>query len=416
MTEENRCMYFVKRKNRYCRMTVRKGNRYCGEHQGISIEPIRPGKESESRRIKCPLDSSHTCYESKLSKHIKVCNAKRLVDAQPSFIVKGINRNTESKIPQHVPLSELNELVINAVIDKVKIAYGRLPKFSEVILEHGVLRDKLNNVTCGKTVKKHLLQNASLLSHLERANLVKEDTCFIEFGAGKGKLTYWLGQMIKDKKGCCILLVDRSSHRHKSDNKLKKEQSPLVIERIRADIADLKLNDITEIQKFKYKVGIAKHLCGVATDLTISCLVQAMQSKPKCNVVGLIIAFCCHHRCEYASYVGKAFLEQCGFTLNEFTVLCSIASWATCGSGLSKATKIIRKNGNTENNTENTRTNVKTLAAKEKEDIGRKVKSLLNWGRLEYLKSVGFQSNLIYYTTTDVSLENMCIIAMKNEI
>ncbi|CAL7935564.1 unnamed protein product [Xylocopa violacea] len=283
-----------------------------------------------------------------------------------------------------------------------------LPQFSEIILEHEILRDKVNDDTCGKTVKKHLLQNASLLSHLERANLVKEDTCFIEFGAGKGKLTYWLGQIIKDKKGCCMLLVDRSSHRHKSDNKLKKEQSPLVIERIRADIADLKLNEITEIQKFKYKVGIAKHLCGVATDLTISCLVQAMQSESKCNVVGLIIAFCCHHRCEYAPYVGKAFLEQCGFTSNEFTVLCSIASWATCGSSLSKATKI--------SSAENTRTNVKTLTTREREEIGRKVKSLLNWGRLEYLRSVGFQSNLIYYTTTDVSLENMCIIATKNEI
>lgn len=50
---------------------------------------------------------------------------------------------------------------------------------------------------------------------------------------------------------------------------MKNEQSPILIERIRADIADLKLNDIAEIQKFKYKVGIAKHLCGVATGIYI---------------------------------------------------------------------------------------------------------------------------------------------------
>lgn len=132
-------------------------------------------------------------------------------------------------------------------------------------MEHPILKDKINNNSCGKTIKKHLLQNSSLLSHLERVNLIKDNTCFIEFGAGKGKLTYWLGQIVKHKKDCCILLVDRSSHRHKSDNKLKNEQSSLLIERIRADIADLKLNDITGIKKFKRKVGIAKHLCGVAT-------------------------------------------------------------------------------------------------------------------------------------------------------
>lgn len=145
---------------------------------------------------------------------------------------------------------------------------GKVPRFAEVVLEHEVLKDKINDDSCGRAVKKHLLQNSSLLSHLELANLVKENTCFIEFGAGKGKLTYWLGQIIKDKKDCCILLVDRSSHRHKSDNKLKNEETPLMIERIRADIADLKLNDVKAIEKFEHKVGIAKHLCGAATGIS----------------------------------------------------------------------------------------------------------------------------------------------------
>nr|XP_034172109.1 tRNA:m(4)X modification enzyme TRM13 homolog isoform X2 [Osmia lignaria] len=331
------------------------------------------------------------------------------MDAQPSFIVKGVNIDKTCEKPQHIPLSELNELIVNAVIDKVTAAYEKLPQFPEVVRTHKVLSDKINDESYGKTIKKHMLQNSSLLSHLEDAGLVQDNTCFIEFGAGKGKLTYWLGQMIKNKKNSCIVLIDRSSHRHKSDNKLKNEQSPLVIKRIRADIADLKLNEITEIQKFECKVGIAKHLCGTATDLTVSCLVQAMQNDPKCNVTGLIIAFCCHHRCEYASYVGKNYLKQCGFTPNEFTILCSIASWATCGYGLSNITK-------TSNNCRDTRTNTRILTSSERENIGRKVKALLNWGRLEYLKSVGFQSNLIYYTTTDVSLENMCIVATRNQI
>ncbi|XP_076649306.1 tRNA:m(4)X modification enzyme TRM13 homolog [Halictus rubicundus] len=401
MGEENHCMYFVKRKKRYCRMTVRKGNQYCGEHQESSLDASVDGDDG-AKRVKCPLDPSHTCYESRLSKHLKVCNAKRLIDSQPSFIVKGINVDGTYETPQHVPLSELNQLVVDTVVDKVKAAYEKLPCFPEEVLQHQILQSKINDESCGKAVKKHLSQNASLLSHLERADLMKDSTCFIEFGAGKGKLTYWLGQIIKDRKDSCILLVDRSSHRHKSDNKLKSEQSPLVIQRIRADIADLKLNSITEIQKFDYKVGIAKHLCGVATDLTISCLHRAMQDKPVCNVNGIVIAFCCHHRCEYASYVGKHYLEQCGFTLSEFPILCSIASWATCGS-------------NKQHDSKNTRY-AKILTSSEREAIGRKVKTLLNWGRLEFLNSIGFESRLVYYTTTDVSLENMCIVATRKQI
>lgn len=158
---------------------------------------------------------------------------------------------------------------LNLIYNFLLFFIEKLPEFPEIILEHQILKDKINDVSCGKIVKKHLIQNSSLLSHLECANLIKDNTCFIEFGAGKGKLTYWLGQIIKNKKDCCILLIDRSSYRHKSDNKLKNEQSTLIIERIRTDIADLKLNAISTIQKFKNKVAIAKHLCGAATGIFI---------------------------------------------------------------------------------------------------------------------------------------------------
>lgn len=56
MGEENHCMYFVKRKMRYCRMTVRKGNKYCGEHQGSSLNNSMESDNTEAKRMKCPLD------------------------------------------------------------------------------------------------------------------------------------------------------------------------------------------------------------------------------------------------------------------------------------------------------------------------------------------------------------------------
>ena len=52
------------------------------------------------------------------------------------------------------------------------------------------------------------------------------------------------------------------------------------------------------------------------------------------HLLGLMIALCCHHRCEWNTFVGKKYLiETAGFSKNEFTLLCGLTSWATCGSG-----------------------------------------------------------------------------------
>ena len=50
------------------------------------------------------------------------------------------------------------------------------------------------------------------------------------------------------------------------------------------------------------------------------------------RVRGLLFALCCHHCCSWASYVGREFLENLGFTPYYFHILCCLSSWATCGS------------------------------------------------------------------------------------
>lgn len=226
-----------------------------------------------------------------------------------------------------------------------------------------------------------------------------------------GKLTYWLGQVIKDQANSLVMLVDRSSHRHKKDNKLKNEQIDFRVMRVRADIADLKLNDIPELEEKVCKVAIAKHICGSATgnlsffthnftastvkkvlkhnyfsDYTLRCMKNLIQSKRKTKA-GVVIAFCCHHQCEYSQYVGHKYLEEEGFSRDEFPILCKIASWATCGIKNTDCKKA------------------------ERELTGRKVKTLLDWGRLQYLKDFGFNGQLLKYTNEDTTLENMCIVA-----
>lgn len=110
-----------------------------------------------------------------------------------------------------------------------------------------------------------------------------------------------------------------------------------------------------------------------------------IQSNQK-SKAGIVIAFCCHHRCEYSQYVGHKYLEQEGFSKDEFPILCKIASWATCGA-----------------------------EDAEREVKGRKVKMLLNWGRLQYLQDFGFNCKLVKFAGKDTTLENMCIVATYSE-
>lgn len=48
-------------------------------------------------------------------------------------------------------------------------------------------------------------------------------------------------------------------------------------------------------------------------------------------VLGLAVALCCHHRCEWRHYVGQRFFGERGLGAEEFAAFCRMSSWATCG-------------------------------------------------------------------------------------
>jgi hypothetical protein len=74
---------------------------------------------------------------------------------------------------------------------------------------------------------------------------VQGDESFIEFGSGRGQLTYWI---VKSTKSSRYFLVDRESHRHKFDNKLRDELPDAAVQRIRADILNLVLEEVPGIK------------------------------------------------------------------------------------------------------------------------------------------------------------------------
>ena len=105
------------------------------------------------------------------------------------------------------------------------------------------------------------------------------------------------------------------------------------------------------------RVGIAKHLCGCATDFALRSIVSAAAGTGATGcppalaasggavreglplpatapaMAGVMIATCCHHKCTWASYCNQPFLRRLGLGEQDFQLLTLLSSWATNGGG-----------------------------------------------------------------------------------
>ncbi|KAJ8919123.1 hypothetical protein NQ315_012108 [Exocentrus adspersus] len=412
------CKYFVVRKKRHCKMTVKQGEEYCGEHQKITCvnSETDPTKSQDRKnpskiRIVCPLDRKHTCYAHNLKKHLKICNAGR-ISTEP-YILKGVNSGKIGDgelVDLYRLLSTFSIQDIKDTILKVNAIFENSLKeeITEKSASHILIEQEMAKPEYGDKTKKHLKQASAILGLMHEYNLLmKPRTCYIEFGAGRGQLSYWIANAVQSSEGSNILLVERASPKHKRDNKLDKTFHK--IQRVRADISDIVLDKLDIISASENIVGVTKHLCGEATDLAMRCLVNIAENKHKLQ--GAVLTFCCHHRCKWTSYVGKEFFEANNLSISDFYIMCGMASWATCGTGLS------RERRNNEKATElaqNERDCEIGLSREEKEVVGYRCKHLLNWGRLLYMKKLGFNCSLHYYVEKSISLENVCIVAVKS--
>ena len=113
---------------------------------------------------------------------------------------------------------------------------------------------------------KHHIQNSSLVGHLASAGLLQPDLTFVEFGSGRGSLSYWLCRALPRPQAAQLVMIDRASPRHKLDNKMKELELKEML-RIKADIQGLHLSKV--FNKPENIVAVGKHLCGAATDLTL---------------------------------------------------------------------------------------------------------------------------------------------------
>ncbi|XP_051866862.1 tRNA:m(4)X modification enzyme TRM13 homolog isoform X2 [Pristis pectinata] len=376
------------------------------------------------------------------------------------YYSKGINGGDEDAVEttkQQVSICALSKEELEKMIRKLLKATSSLDsQLTDQTSTHRALEEALNDPKNGEYAIKHLKQKASLAGNLERLGLLGSNRCFVEFGAGRGKLSHWIDLALQDAENVHFLLVERATTRFKVDGKHRRQGS--TFERLQIDIEDLNLSNVPLLTREKLPVvGIGKHLCGAATDLALRCILKSYKTEqedadkeplkkrlkseemettredplnlPNCivsnipnglSVLGIAIALCCHHRCEWKHYVGKEFFSSQGLGAEDFKIFQRLSSWATCGMKRHSIDISEEEFGNANQKVNLEEHNFEeesipyggTLTVEEREHVGRLCKRLIDQGRIWYLQQQGFDSALQYYISPSISLENVLLTAI----
>lgn len=119
------CQYYVKKKNRLCKMTVKEGEIFCGQHMVVdSLKDCNDNTEEikHPKRVACPYDNKHSCYVNKLQKHMAVCNSRPREN--PPFIIPGINCGDQNIKRNCRKLGELSMDELTLLMQKIESVYN----------------------------------------------------------------------------------------------------------------------------------------------------------------------------------------------------------------------------------------------------------------------------------------------------
>ncbi|CAF1255501.1 unnamed protein product [Rotaria sordida] len=424
MTDEkvpNRCQYVCPRKQRQCKMLPPTPlSMYCMEH--ILYDPDLDETTKNSLRIPCPLNPLHSISPHDLQRHIRKCNQRPMILGpfhRPNCNsgLECDNHDDYPTILQDITNEELQEFII-----RMETIHDNLVK--EPLENNQTNLDcYLSNVNVnelGNRSRKHLQQIGSLIAHLVQLNLLQANTCFVEMGAGRGQLSHELHACLKQESSVHFILIERDHQRYRYDAHHRREQQGPSFERHRLDIRDLYLSELPSIKNNhleKCVVIISKHLCGGATDLALHCAVNAQQNCH--NIRAIIIALCCHHRLLWNDYIGKDFFYRLNLTPKDFSLIRALTSWCTSENrhrmpqdGKRSTIDGISLQSTSPIPTDRSPYSKQRLfSIEQQEKIGLKAKRILDWGRIEYLNKNGFNAHLKVYTSKNITLENIALIA-----
>lgn len=401
------CNVYQPMKQHYCKQYTVTTECYCIHHN----------TKSDHKQFKHKLICEYCTtliQPYKYQSHILKCTAKQRIDTTQSqlYYVAGINtgdnyiNNIRSMGHNDLPVDDrLNHVLqLKYKLDEIW-RHLQLPRYEQFNISAGTTNNELYSKS---STKRHTVQNHALIDIMNEYGMIHQSNVIVEAGAGRAMLLNDIAHayMNNNYDGVNdqilnLVAIDRDAHQNSADGQLLKNSTNIDITRCRIDLRDVVLHNIPIIEELRNTVVCAKHCCGVATDLTLRACINTNQHDT--DVHGIFIATCCHHRCNYNDYCNPSNLTQHHITVNEFQLMLKLTSWYTC-----HFTKHNRQHGTTDST-------INSLHNDIKRDIGWRCKYLIDLGRCNFLQQNGYRVQLVPFVSRDISLENICIVAIKNQ-
>ena len=364
------CELYIIKKGRYCHFEKYKNSQYCVYHRAEE-------KDEKEEYLTCPYDPKHKILKHKYKNHLKVCNTlsnKENLENEEWFI-KDFNKAKQDKshvLPNDEELNKLYEIksenitpeefeyYIQIILKSYKLAKtlyvkyikdndleNYVNKYLNINIKNKEIFYRISGISIDKDedlkhteqrqhLEKHRIQNEALSDLVFKSGLMdknSENTMVIEFGAGKGGLSEEINKENNDKS--IYILLERSGVRFKKENKKEKYNSI----RFKTDIINFNLNYIDNLGKIIKKesqkklleekgyniIGIAKHICGCAFDISLTALFNYVHQE---RIKGLVMATCCHHisRVELLNHL-YYYMDILKLNLKEIIFLFKSTSW-----------------------------------------------------------------------------------------
>ena len=476
------CCFFLPVKKRLCNLGRAPGSRYCGNHRPSHEAPSErvrrlamassssEGNRSGAERIPCPVDPSHTIYLHNLAAHVQICNVskdlKRL--EQQSYYCKDCNSGSSHLWNNNSPPSEgsdrnkevcaktLAAKIRDCFEDHVKAELEEPEVWKEEegqenkVQEEEEGQDNEEKEGAGRGVYKeimaqlgaeqtsfqrlrHIKQDADIISQMATFQLFSRDCrhVFIELGAGKGKLGVSLRVVAPLSR---VVFVERSGQRRKAD-RVNADHAQSFL-RIRMDIRHCLVHrlplptipaappsTVNEERKecLPSSVIVAKHLCGLATDLALrsaSNFLSSSSSSPTTHFAGVSIATCCHHACSSEDYVGTPWLVERGFTAAEFELMRYWSGWVNSFREAEDddSSKVDKEETEEHRAITSSRVaRVAGLSGEELRQLGFMTRRVIDQGRVNFLRALGLRAVQRRYCSPSLSPECYLILASASQ-
>ena len=418
------CTRWLHSKQRCCNRPVVDGDRFCVHHSELDRRPcawcstsIDPRRSSQHEAV-CPAAVRHKDRQQWPFYHEGI---NLLPPPAPPAAAASACLEPISAVPG--PSAKLSVAELVATVQRALACYPSLsaacppPSLS---WNEAVANAPLPSVTVAPVLGKmnrqrHQLQCAALLDLLLDRELLTEAAVVVEMGAGKAGLSHELVQDERCMRAVrAVVLIDSGAFKTKADSAMA-TSSPVAVQRYRMDIADLCIPRLPQLsastQPPPHAVLIGKHLCGAALDLAISAVLHAASGSPTA-VSAVCIASCCHHRCTAETYCNPAFLAQHRITARHFAALCRMSSWA-CNDQHQYDRRSPPQTHTQDRQDGVDWAEVADWAWEQRVRVGRDVKRLLDMGRAEALRAVGYDAEVLPFISETVTKENAAIVAAR---